>query len=40
MYKFTVAIMNGSYMFRLQNSHRQAAYAGSSKGNIIAVVVL
>jgi len=38
MHNFTVAIINGSYMFWLQSSHHQAVYIRSIKGNYIQVV--
>jgi hypothetical protein len=39
MHSFTVAIINGSYMFQLESSHQQAVYVRSIKGNFIAVLV-
>jgi len=39
MYNFTVAIINGSYMFQLQSSH-QAVYVRSTKGNHVPVVYI
>jgi len=38
MNNFTVAIINGSYMFQLQSSHHQAVYVTSTNGNHIPVV--
>jgi hypothetical protein len=37
---FTVAIINGSYMFQLQSSHHQAVYVRRIKGNFIPVVYI
>jgi len=34
MHSFTVAIVNGSYMFRLQSSHHHAVYIRSIKRNL------
>jgi hypothetical protein len=35
MHNFTVAAINGSYMFQLHISHHQAVYVGSITGNFI-----
>jgi len=40
MHNFTVAIINGSYIFRLHSSHHQAVYVRSIKGNHIPVVYI
>jgi hypothetical protein len=40
MYCFTVAIINGSYMFQLHSSHHQAVYVRRIKGNFIPVVYI
>jgi len=40
MYNFTVAIINGSYMFQLHSSNHQAVYVRSIKGNHIPVVYI
>jgi hypothetical protein len=40
MHDFTVAIINGSYMFRLQSSPHQAVYMRSIKGNYVPLVYL
>ena len=40
MCKFTVTIINGSYMFQLHSSHHQAAYVRSIRGNFIAVAYI
>ena len=37
---FTVTIINGSYMFQLQNNHNQAVYVRSIKGNHIPAVYI
>jgi len=37
MYNFTVAIINGSYMFQLHSSHHQAVYVRSIREYFIAV---
>jgi len=38
MRNFTVAIINGSYIFQLQSNHHQADYVGSIQGNHIPLV--
>jgi len=38
MHNFTVAIINGSYMYQQQSSHHQAVYVRSTKGYHIPVV--
>jgi len=40
MHNFTVAIINGSYMFHLQSTQYQALYVRSIKGNFIPVVYI
>jgi hypothetical protein len=40
MYNFTVAILNGSYMFQLQSSRHQVLYVRSIKGNHIPVIYI
>ena len=35
MHNFSVAIINGSYMFQLHSSHHQAVYVRSIRGNFI-----
>jgi len=35
MHNFTVAIINGNYIFQLQSSHYQAVYVRSIKRNYI-----
>ena len=40
MHSFTVAIINSSYMFQLWNSHHQALYVRSIKGNFTPVVYI
>jgi len=40
MYIFTVAVINGSYMFQLQSSHHQAVYVRSIKGYHISAVYI
>jgi hypothetical protein len=40
LHSFTVAIIDGSYMFWLQSSHYQAVYIRSIKGNCIAEVYM
>jgi len=37
MHNFTVAIINGSYIYQLQSSHNQAVYVRSIKENHISV---
>jgi hypothetical protein len=37
-HRFTIAIVNSSYMFRLHSSHHQAVYIRSMTGNYIPVV--
>ena len=34
-HNFTVATINGSYMFQLHSSHHQAVYVGSITGNVM-----
>jgi hypothetical protein len=38
MRSFTVAIINGNYIFQLQSSHHQAVYIRSKQRNYIPVV--
>jgi len=38
MHNFTVAIINGNYMFQLHSSQHQAVYIRGIKGNFIPVV--
>jgi len=40
MHNFTTAIINGRYMFQLKNSHHQAIYVRSIKGNFIPAVYI
>jgi len=40
MHSFTVAIINGSYMFQLQRTQHQAVYMRSIKANHIPVVYM
>ena len=40
MRDFTVATINGSYMFRLQSSQHHAVYIGSIKGNYVPLVYI
>jgi len=40
MPNFTVAIINGSYMFQLHSSHHQAVCVRSIRGNFIAVAYI
>jgi hypothetical protein len=40
MHNFTVAIINGRYIYQLQSSHNQAAYVRSIKGNHISVAYI
>ena len=40
MHNFTVAIINGSYIYQLQSSHNQAVYVRSIKGNHISVAYI
>jgi hypothetical protein len=37
MHSFTVAIINGSYMFQLQSSKHQAVYVRNINGNFVVV---
>jgi len=40
MHNFSVAIINGSYMFHIKISHHQALHVRSIKGNFIPVVYI
>jgi hypothetical protein len=40
MYNFTVAIINGSYIYHLQSSHNEAVNVRSKKGNHLSVVYI
>ena len=40
MHNFTVAIINGSYIYQLQSSHNQAVCVRSIKGNHIYVAYI
>jgi len=40
MHNFTVAIINGRYIFHQQISHYEVVYVGSIKGNFIPAVYI